>query len=1155
MADDPLPDLVRRWRGARDAAEQHEAAQDLLAELVDRYEDAAAAGRTPDLAALTRDCPELRARLESELRRLTEFDRLIDVTRPHPGPPPADGEPLPAVAGYVVQALLGEGGMGVVYRARQLYPERPVALKMIRAGARASREDLLRFQTEAEAIASLHHPGIVQLFELGVHEGRPYFSLELVEGGSLARRLDGQPLPPRRAAELVRDVARAVQHAHQRGVIHRDLKPGNILLDGEGRPKITDFGLARRLQEETLRDRLTPASALVGTPCYMAPEQISNKPGEVGTHSDVYALGAVLYECLTGKPPFLDDSVFEVLNRVKTQPPARPSLTCPQVPRDLEVIALKCLEKEPAKRYAGAADLADDLQRFLDGEPIAAVPTPRAAQVWRWCRRNPVVAGLGAAVLLLVVAFAVGASLAAVSFDQKAKENERLAEQRREALEQARLEQRRAEEALEAKDRAAYVDLLARADQEWSENHLARARELLLRCPAHLRRWEWRYLERQCRPQGRLMRGHSLMVEALTFLPDGRLLSGGADGAVRLWSAEGQPLHAFEARLGPVRSVARDPAARLAAAACYGLKPEQGPEILGGVVLWELETGRRLPPPPGPGGPLTCVAFGPGGLLAAGGHDGLLRLWRARPGGWDGPHVQEMRSPLEMRAPSPINGLAFAPAERVLATVSDDGVLRFWDVEWGKERVLVQTDAHVGGAGQVAFAPLGTRLATTGADGAVRVWDWTRQAGLRPGKARSSSPGATFDYFGAAFSPDGRRLAVGDSRGEVVVWALDGGGTGDLVLRGHVGPVLAVAFRVDGEVLASGGLDHTARLWAADVNPQARVLSGHDSNVVSVAVSPDGQTVASAGPVTGGDFGDVRGEVRVWDRHTGDLLVLPQGLDAVATALAFSPDGETLAVGREDRRVTLYDARTWLVRRDLEGPGAGVSGVAFSRDGRLLAASAFGLKPGSSEVWVWELATGKGRRLPDVVGSAFAVAFSPDGRRLAAALGGPDLNGARVWDVTTGAALLTVRGHAGQVDQVQFSPDGTLLATSCFGEVRLWDAATGRLKQELKRRLGGVVPRSAVQFKVQEARGEPPVDFGPNPVCLAFSPDGRRLATGCTHDGAGEIILWDVAAGRDLLTLRGHKREVLCLAFGPDGSCLVSGSADRTVRIWEAGRE
>ena len=376
-------------------------------------------------------------------------DFTADYTPEAAAPVRKRARPTPTVPGYEIDGELGHGGMGVVYKARQVRLNRTVALKMVLAGAHASPAQLARFQNEALAVAKLQHPNIVQIFEVGEHEGLPFFSLEFVDGGALDRKLDRKPLPPRAAAELAETLARAVDYAHRSGIIHRDLKPANVLLTAGGVPKITDFGLARDVEEGS---GATHSGSILGTPSYMAPEQASGKTGEVGPLADVYALGAVLFELLTGRPPFVGASVMDTLEQVRTQEPVPPSRLQPKVPADLETIGLKCLQKDRYRRYGSARELAEDLRRFLEGVPIKARPVSAPERLWRWCRRNPRVAALTAAVaLLLVVLTATSWGFTwRIAAEQAETEKQRLAAVEAQKLEEsAKLEEKAARQAEE----------------------------------------------------------------------------------------------------------------------------------------------------------------------------------------------------------------------------------------------------------------------------------------------------------------------------------------------------------------------------------------------------------------------------------------------------------------------------------------------------------------------------------------------------------------------------------------------------------------------------------------------------------------------------------------------------------------------------------
>lgn len=405
--------------------------QQLLDQLMD-------SGVTPEEAC--RSCPELlvevRARHQQICRVRSELQAMFPPGTTLETSPPSlqENGVLPHVAGYEVEAMLGQGGVGVVFRARNLRLGRPVALKMLLAGVYAGPTELARFQREAEAVASLCHPNIVQIFEVGDHEGRPYFTMELVEGSNLAQKLTATLPPVRTAVELVASLADAMALAHSVGIVHRDLKPANILLTAAGVPKISDFGLARRVEGE---DRLTWTGTAVGTPSYMAPEQANGTTGRVGPAADVYGLGTVLYELLTGRPPFRAGTALETLRQVIANEPIPPSRLNPRVPRDLETVCLKCLQKEPQRRYSGAAALGEDLRRFQAGEPIRARPVGAVERTWKWAKRRPTQAALLGVVLLALVSLTVlsGTLVAAINdADEKRKAAEdKEAETRKEA--------------------------------------------------------------------------------------------------------------------------------------------------------------------------------------------------------------------------------------------------------------------------------------------------------------------------------------------------------------------------------------------------------------------------------------------------------------------------------------------------------------------------------------------------------------------------------------------------------------------------------------------------------------------------------------------------------------------------------------------------
>ncbi len=426
--------------------------------------------------------------------------------------------------------LIGEpthGGMSVVYRAVQRSLNRPVALKMLRGGPLADRDELRRFRLEAEAVANLDHPNIVPIYEVGEHDGLCYFAMKLIDGGSLAQRLVNNRPNPKAAASLMATVARAVHHAHQRGILHRDLKPSNIVIDTAGQPHVTDFGLAKRMGGSS---ELTQSGVILGTPSYMAPEQASGRNKAITTATDVYGLGGILYALLTGKPPFKGDSVQETLEQVRQQPPEPPSGIGRDVDRDLETICLKCLEKEPDRRYASALALAEDLERWLRGEPTVARPLSRPARLrrWAWHRRGWLAAGAAALVMLVLIGLGVGQAM-------RLRQAGQLAEKQQAVIRRSEAETRQAQYASEIRPRLG-------ADRPRRSQG---SRDLLDRhAPVpgadDLRGFEWFYLRGLTDVGRQSWAGHEgKEVYHVEYAPDGRTFAtAGQDQTARIWDAE-----------------------------------------------------------------------------------------------------------------------------------------------------------------------------------------------------------------------------------------------------------------------------------------------------------------------------------------------------------------------------------------------------------------------------------------------------------------------------------------------------------------------------------------------------------------------------------------------------------------------------------------
>jgi WD40 repeat protein/serine/threonine protein kinase/tetratricopeptide (TPR) repeat protein len=1022
---------------------------------------------------------------------------LSDQTLPpRPTEPTREWEP-PALPGYELLGELGRGGMGVVYKARQTSLGRTVALKMILAGQLVGQTEVRRFQAEAEAVAYLQHANVVQLFDSGTHNGLPYFTLEFVAGGSLADKLREQPLKAEEAARMVQAVARGVQHAHDKGIIHRDLKPANVLLAPDGTPKVTDFGLARRVETGS---GLTATGAVMGTPSYMAPEQAGGDTRKVGPACDVYALGAILYECLTGRPPFRAATPLDTLLQVVNDEPAPVRQLQPSTPRDLETICLKCLHKEPARRYPSAQALADELERFRNGEPIRARPVGTIGRAWRWCKRKPVVASLSAALALVLLAVVILAPPTVV-IQAQLRHKAELAQQT------ADREKNRAVARL-------YATTISLSYQEWQASNVLRAEELLDQTPAEFRDWEWNYLKGLCHTELHTLRGHAGLVWRVGYTRAGdRLISTATDGRAVVWDpATGQPL---KTQLLKGIGLAVGPDGWVATTVLVG--GIDGPNAASPGVRVEnvLADAPALTLPGHPEGP-TCAAFSPDGtLLATGGQDHRVRLWDRKTGA----ETRRFDEPDGVTA-----GLAFSPDGKTVGWKTTKGWLAVHDVATGEQRYRIRDD--LGGLSMVsrlAFSPDGRRLASAGYDSEVRLRD------AATGRLLATLRGHVSVAYSVAFNADGSRLASASWDKTVRVWDVEEGFE-LFTLRGHTSSLIDMAFSPDGRTLASAAGDHTVKIWDARpagpkeqrraVNLEVTTLAGHTAAVFGVSFNPDGSRLATASS---------DGTVKVFDAATGRESLGLRGPDRPVGAVAWSPNGKWIASATGSilalgwaGEIQIRNAATGEVRHTLSGHTVPISAVRFSPDGtRLVSAGGSVRFSDKGEVILWDVETGREqRRLARSPVSYLAVAFSPDGQWLATGGFGGQVH---LWNAETGQPLGRVFGEKGPLFRgVAFSPDGSLLAAaSSDTSVRVWDVATGQERWKL--------------------RGHSEQVFS-----VTFSPNGRRLVS-AGHDATARV--WDVETGEELLTLRGHHHEVYEACFSPDGRLLATCSFDGTVHV------
>jgi WD40 repeat protein/tRNA A-37 threonylcarbamoyl transferase component Bud32 len=1077
--------------------------------------------------------------------------------------------------------------MGVVYKARQAKLNRLVALKMILSGAHAGSAERQRFLAEAEAVARLQHANIVQIHEVGEADGHPFFSLEFCPGGSLAAELEGTPLPPLEAAGLVETLARAMHAAHGAGVVHRDLKPANVLLGADGTPKVTDFGLAKKLDDTAGQ---TASGTIMGTPSYMAPEQAGGRLKEVGPATDVYALGAVLYELLTGRPPFRAATPLDTVLQVISEEPVPPGRLNPKVPRDLETVCLKCLQKEPARRYASAEALADDLRRFLEERPITARPVGAWERAWRWCRRNPWLAGLAASVAALLLVLTGVATGAAIWLDRE--RNDAVASQKRaEAAERDKTDKLwqsyldRARAGRFSRLRGQRFDSLEALRAAAAIRYDLRLRNEAIACLA--------LADLRPAPPGTRFPGPGQVAAATigqrTALdPAGRLRATAEGTVVVVRDPAGEVLLRLT-HPAQVDTVLMSGNGRLLAVACHNRN----------VYVRLLPTGQLLGVLEGQA-LLSHLEFGPSGLLLTEGFDGASHLWDAvgcrllvrcpdnpvvGPFGadndllanhgstWQLADGRECRvlNPLEESRGAaadrvPTWNVQFSPDGRLLATATSGGVL-LWDAVTGDELARVPVAPGTGG---IHFLNDGS-LCTAGPSGLLR-WPVRPRDGagaaLQVGPPRlllpwtHVGPGPIGQDKAATYgaSHDGRWLAVAEPHTSRA-YLLDPDHPADArPLPGQFNCLYA-AVSPDGRWAATSSWAFNPpvpiKIW--DTATATCVHQITQGSYATVTFTPDSRWL-----VTGGKSGYQFWEAGTWRRGRS----FPRSSNLPGPA-AFSPDGRLMAVVPSNFVVRLVDPETGDEIATLTPPNPGlVSALCFNGDGSRLAVATE-----NNPTFVWDLrAIRRGLRglqldwdLPDYApeprrvdrlelqvadrpgsagpapelpprsvltghkGPVSSVAFDPHHGRLAS--GGLDRT-IMVWDTDTGKALRNLPEQAREVWSVAFSPDGERLASASGGHARrdlpgeliLWEAATGKKVLTLPSPGGGV-------------------------HCLAFRPDGQRPAS-VGFDRT--VRVWDVSSGKESLTIPGHSGELWGVAYSPDGKLLASAGFDKSVRLWDA---
>ena len=1095
-----------------------------------------------------------------------------------------------SIGPYKLLERIGEGGFGVVFLAEQLEPvRRRVALKVLKPGMDTAQV-VARFEAERQALAIMDHPNIARVFDGGVTTtGRPYFVMELVKGIPITEFCDENHLTPRQRLELFISVCQAVQHAHQKGIIHRDIKPSNVLVTrNEKTPivKVIDFGVAKALgQELTDKTLFTGIAQMIGTPLYMSPEQAGVSNFDVDTRSDIYSLGVLLYELLTGMTPFakfrLSEASYDEIRRIiREEEPPKPSTRIAQsteslhsigerrrtepakltkiVRGDLDWIVMKAMEKDRSRRYETASALATDVQRYLADEPVLACPPSFGYRMQKFVRRNKrALATTGVLAFALLVA--TGAVVVSAFW----------------AAEQAKARFKLESEAKKELEFNLYLRNIPLAQVEASNLNWSGVENLLKDCPEHLRGWEFNYLKRL--PNAQLAHvtapvtgGISANLD-LAFSPDGQLVAGpGPNNSVTVWNLMNGDQSSLKG--------SSDPADR-ARVLCAAFHPTNGRLLVsassdGTLRFWNPETGRAVHDSvKRHEGEIVGMTFNPTGqLLATIGADEKVKLWDVdkKESYFEFPTVyRDQARMLRRPAFSPdgrlfaygegntvkvwdvttrqlvhsleghedlVPSVAFSAQGDRLLSVSWDLTAKVWDLASGE--VLFPIHGHGSAAWAVEFSPDGNLVAAAGsvADPTIKIYN------ARTGELVHSLVGHATRVGCVAFHPDGKRLVSCSIDQTIRIWELDRGKE-VLTLRGHAGLITRVLFDPKGWWLASSSDDGKLRVWDGtppDQAPRRACVNfdGHTRQVFSLKFRPDGQQLASASQDK---------TLRVWNVVTAQTVHLLEGHTDTVFAVAFGRDG-LLASGSYDRTMKVWDSRTGRLVQTLEGPETRARGLALSSDEKMIASTS--ITP-PFQMWRWDVrkhASGPRleQRSPPLArhnGPAFVLAFSPDNKLVASA--GTD-GMVLLWNAKTGEREITLlRTRSGDRSwSVAFHPldRGRLAAGYSENRVMIWDFADPASSKEPKAILPG--QRNAADGTAYGTGHTGDV------YNVSYSSDGRWLASASWH----EVIIWDTTTYKEVYRIGGFRGLIWSVAWSPGRLLLAIGGGHKdigTIELWD----
>ncbi|HSW45534.1 MAG TPA: protein kinase [Phycisphaerae bacterium] len=1118
------------------AAEHMDSRDERIGRILNEYLDRTQQGDLTCGEELLKVNPDLAEELRAHFGMVRQVSAASSQGAQGDGPvmTPPEG----SLPGYEILGEIHRGGQGVVYQALQKATRRKVAIKVMREGPFASWRDRARFDREVQVLAALKHPSIVTIHDSGTASGWQFVVMDYVEGLPLNVWQSSGPRTIEQSLRLFVTICDAVNAAHIKGIIHRDLKPGNIRINDESMPHILDFGLAKvttRAEDDDHAAGMTVVGQFVGSLPWSSPEQAQGTLEQIDTRTDVYALGVVLYQMLTGAFPYeVVGPARDVLNRIVSNEPVRPSTIRKEIGRDVEAIILKCLRKEPHRRYQTAGELGRDIERYLNGEPIVARSDSGMYLLGKMLRRYRVPVMVAAAFAILVGVSLMGslslwrravaerdrAVAAQLEQDRQRRRADAQAAEAEQARAIAERERISAQEQAEQLRRVTYLNRIALARNAYEQKSLTQVHQLLEVGPADLRGWEWYYLMRLSRSPTLLdIRADPECVVALSVSADGRrVVTGGCDGVIRLWdSVTGEGITELTGHTDQVNALAfspddrwivsggRDRTLRLWDAHsgserilqkdkeyvnCVRFSPDGGTLVAGGqgrdLTFWDVQQGQIIAKTPALKNEISCVAYSPDGKQVVSGESISLTGGSSRISIWDS---ATMKSIMELPGhPGAVLCVAYSPDGRRIAsgggiapTVRDArGTLKTFDSATGEE--VLSLSGHEGFVDSVAYSPDGKLLVTAGAP-------HTPAFGMeadRTLKIRNATTGEELCTYSA---------------------------------HNHGGR--AAAWSPDGTRIFSGGMDGRLKAWPSTTSPEAREWHAHAGPALRIVFSPDGRRIASSGGQ--GESARPAGQtpdntVRVWDFDTGSPLLVMSAHTNAVPGLAWSPDGQHIASGSVDLTIRVWNSRTGEQELELTKLEGVAQHVAFSPDSTLLAGIA------GRAVTVWKIADSSVAGQYRLTEAPLTIAFSPDGRWIAT---GSPSGEIKLWDHLSGGEYHTISAGQG-LNGAWFSPDGaTIVSAHRDGTIVLWDASKGTQMGTMRG------PQRSVDW-------------------IDFSPDGKRIAS-CTTDMM--LKVWDVPSASEVLTLRAHKAPVTCVKFSPDGKTIATSGQDGLVRLWEGRAE